>query len=508
LTEPGAIADNRTTMKRFGENVVVISFIFLVLIFAVPTAPVFAGEAVPKESYAVPSMGKIIEYIAETVDGVEIFHKEGSETNSTVVNVGVNACIWGAGCTDDPNHPFGYKNSALAGVTSAIAFLYGNEPASSYAFAVDMGTSLGFIHPAYAQGTGYKGFLPLLPLWKALRNIAYGVIAIIMIVVGFMVMLRKKIDPKTVVTVQNSIPRIVITLILVAFSYAIVGLMIDLMYLSMLLIMNMLVKAGGLDPSTVGGYLTGGFPKVAGSFFLKGWDAMFDIIALFPWYAQAAAVVIPGLLGGIFSGFQVKGFVLGAAAIPVGYMAIITFALLFGVVRLFFMLLDAYIHIIISLLVAPFQIMIDAVPGANTFEAWFRNLLAKLIVFPTTAGVLVVTQILTSDKIAGQLWAPPLFWDSLSGKGVGGVIGLGMLLAIPAIVAGFQKSLKAEPAIPAGIATIAGPLGSSVGQIFNLYYQWSFIRSASRKHEPGPFQQSTAAGGQGIGNILKGGSDH
>ena len=34
---------------------------------------------------------------------------------------------------------------------------------------------------------------------------------------------RKKIDPKTVVTAQNAIQRVIIALILITFSYAIVG---------------------------------------------------------------------------------------------------------------------------------------------------------------------------------------------------------------------------------------------------------------------------------------------
>ena len=64
-----------------------------------------------------------------------------------------------------------------------------------------------------------------------------------MIVIGFMVMFRRKIDPKTVITVQNALPKIVLALLLVTFSYAIAAFMIDLMYLVMAIIINLLVSA-------------------------------------------------------------------------------------------------------------------------------------------------------------------------------------------------------------------------------------------------------------------------
>ena len=87
--------------------------------------------------------------------------------------------------------------------------------------------------PAYAAtGVGFNGLAPFGHL-ESIPQYRVSFISNFMLVVGFMVMFRKK-DPKTVVTVQ--IPsRVVVTLILITFSYAIVGLMIDLMYLVMVL---------------------------------------------------------------------------------------------------------------------------------------------------------------------------------------------------------------------------------------------------------------------------------
>ena len=62
---------------------------------------------------------------------------------------------------------------------------------------------------------------------KAFRNFAYVLITLLFIIMGLMIMFRVKIDPRTVVSFQSALPKIIMALILVTFSYAIVGLLID-----------------------------------------------------------------------------------------------------------------------------------------------------------------------------------------------------------------------------------------------------------------------------------------
>ena len=112
-------------------------------------------------------------------------------------------------------------------------------------YAIDLGKTRLYTKIRHGSRHRFAGLAPLLPLWKVFRDVSYGILAIILIVVGHMVMFRKKIDPKTVVTVQNSIPRIVVALLLVTFSYLIVGLMIDGMYLLITLSISMISSATG-----------------------------------------------------------------------------------------------------------------------------------------------------------------------------------------------------------------------------------------------------------------------
>ena len=142
------------------------------------------------------------------------------------------------------------------------------------------------------------------------------------------------------------------------------------------------------------------------------------------------------------------------------------------------MLISAYIQIIIAVLVAPFQLMIEAIPGSNSFSSWLKNIIANVSVFPVTAAMILVGTILTRANV-GTIWTPPLLSGSGS-TGVAGIIGLGVLLTIPNVANSIKEALKAKPAVNAGPGAIFAPVVSGGGQIMNTVYQGSMIGSMIR----------------------------
>lgn len=468
-------------MKKITSVLTLLLIVLSLYAIDVPTA-------YAKESWAVPTIESFSAAILKTVSGD--VHRQGSDTLAFFDSIAALACSI-IGCSNEPItpgapessvHPFSYNKSVVAGLVNSVGLVYAYPAASSYAFLLDSGKTLGFIAPqAYAQGVGFSGLSVLLPIWKAFRNIAYGIIAVILVIVGFMVMLRKKIDPKTVVTVQNSIPRVVIALLLVTFSYAIVGVLIDLMYLTMVLLMNLIIheNPGRFGTDTVQKYINGNFGEVTKVYGVGLGKALGNIGAFVPWWGYAAGAGLILLLGFLISGKGGLGDTLTTSGwISLTLFGIIALVILFGVVRLFFILLDAYINIIISLITAPLHLMLEAVPGANTFSSWLRQLLSKLVVFPTVAVVLLITYYLTSstDEVIGTMWSPPfLFGTSVDNvTPIVGFISLGMLLSLPTIIAGVQKLFKAEPIIPSGAGAVFAPIGSVYQTVSGLASQFFY----------------------------------
>lgn len=423
--------------------------IFLLLPFSTPKANAAWFLSDPN------SFGQTLQN-AETSNQVQ---KEGYDMSTQVNMMNSMSCLI-VGCSNNPTSSLHYSKSAIAGVGNYLAAMYSNPPADTVAFVQDMGQNLGFMPKAYAQGVGFSGLAPLLGLWKAFRNIAYILLALVMVVIGFMVMFRKKIDPKTVVTVQNALPRIVITLLLITFSYAIVGLLIDLMYLIILLAVAVIGGSGiqGVDiPFLQNLYTSGNFGEMVGRVFssLNIFGAGTAITGAIP----VVSTVIGGIVGGGPIGALVGGFLgtIGAAVIggvtnqPGGALAPLLYlffalALFFGVIRILFMLVMAYIQIILAVVIGPIQILLEAVPGTNGFMSWLTNLIANLAAFPITAVLLLIGDVIGQNvKKGGTLWQPP-FIPGGTGDLVIAIIGVGITLSIPGVYNSLKKSLKIQPA--------------------------------------------------------------
>lgn len=384
------------------------------------------------------------------------------------------------------------STSALASVNNLIFAIYTNPPANTYAFIKDAGISLGFIPKSVnAQGVGFSGLTPLLSIWKSFRNISYLLLALFMIVIGLMVMFRKKIDPKTVVTVQNALPKIIITLILITFSYAIVGIMIDLMYLLIFLIVAIIGSSTNMPVADIAklqaDYTTGGWTTLIASIFGTGAITAVDDLVRFLWPFGFSGLGTGAAVGTTLSLPTIIAFLLSQATNPVGWIGIavgvgvpalayilLAVILLFAFFRVLFMLGIAYIQIIVSLIFAPLQLLLEAIPGGDGFTSWIANLISNLLVFPVTVGLLLLGSTLsTMEPVLGgkPLWAPPLLAGGSSG--IQGFIALGIILSIPSIVKGIQETLKAKPPLPvtAGIgAAISSPVGTGMQAISSLYY--------------------------------------
>ena len=385
--------------------------------------------------------------------------------------------------------------AAVNGISTYIAYMYMNPPANTVTFIADLGHSLGFMPKAYAQGIGFSGMSALLPVWKAFRNIAYLLLSIFLIVIGFMVMLRKKIDPKTVVTIQNALPKIVLTLLIITFSYAIVGILIDLMYLSIYLIVGIFESTkllppvkNSLIPALAEGYANnqqlysqGGIFAVIGNIFRQSNETdptnlSFKILGINNNFAQALSIL--GIVGGIAltaTGNPIAGILLGVTSgLPVILALFISLAILLLVIRLFAFFLGCYIQIILALIFGPIQLIMEAFPGSTAFSSWIKHLISNIVVFPVGAAIFMLANVFANlSNQSGSLWTPPftpLF--SASVTSITALLSIAILFAIPSIAGGIKESLKAKPFVDAGVGGVVGAFGAPVNIAMQGFHFW------------------------------------
>lgn len=375
--------------------------------------------------------------------------------------------------------------SATSSLGTMIATLYNHPPASSVYYLAYLGENLGIVDKAYAQGLGFPGLSPILNLWKVFRNLAYLVLVIIMVVLGFMIMFRTKINPQTVISIQNALPRIAVTLLLITFSYAIAGLLIDLMYLSILLVVSILAQSGMIEkPEVVKEYyMSGGLPNLIGAVFSGGGRSLFGFAkAFFPTIQMGLIETIMALTVAFSPTGPVGlgGAILGAAIIPGLVVFIIALALLFTLIRIFLILLTSYVQIILLVIFGPIQVLMGALPGRNDFLSWLLSLMGNLIVFPATAALLLIATILTSHDVTQNIWQPPLIGGAAGGKAIIAFIGLGMVLITPSLVSKIKAAFQPKPALPispmAPIAPLLGATQTTLGVASQFYYMQQVAR--------------------------------
>jgi len=349
---------------------------------------------------------------------------------------------------------------AIAATGSLIANLYAVPPASGVQYFAGQMQKFNPVQPAYAQagGIGFDALGPVQPIWTVFRNASYVGFVIVFVIMGFMIMFRAHISPQAVATVQDSIPRIVVALILVTFSYAIAGLMIDIMFLFLNIVINLLSSAGlGLTIEKANQVV---FDKSILGVIVAAWK---DIVA-------TVASTIANLLDGVISlgklGDLLKFLGGGIAGIIIGI------AMLFIMFRVFLMLLMAYVMIIILTMAAPFFFLIQALPGNNGAKEWFKQMAANIAVFPTVAIMLLFAGILGGIGALGghaggaigeseKVLQFPLLAGGFSPKVIGNLIGIGFLLMMPEAANMVKKAIGAQGM--GGPGGVGAAIGAGIG---------------------------------------------
>jgi|GEM_PF-1465041 len=195
---------------------------------------------------------------------------------------------------------------------------------------------------AYAQSYNAWGMELALSLWEKSRNIAYAMMSAIMLVIGILIITRKRINPQTVVTVQTALPRIVISLLLITFSYP-----IGAVFASMVIPLTVLVVR----------IFFGAVLQQIGS--LADMNTLVMIITL------------------LVATFGSQGIIALATGMLLGAMTLI--AMLVVIVKI----LLINLKILLAIILAPIQFAVAAIPGQEqVLQDWFKKMIARVLAIP------------------------------------------------------------------------------------------------------------------------------
>lgn len=418
------------------------------------------------------------------------------------------------GVPQNENEQFGQNNQpqvggALGFVAHSIGSLYQN-PVSSKTYFDYVGSKFGIVEPAYAQipnctvidnnfGYGYCGLNPIFNVWKFSRDFSFSGVVIAAVFLGLGIMLRFKVDPRTVMTLQNQIPRIFIAMIFIAFSYAIAGGMVDIMWTVTYMGVNTLTESTTSQACNIDGkpaplkeiapvyllqtplgYVDNIFAKDCGILGKSGIatmaggtgaaigytlaDLIFQFVGMdYRADQEGCGLTNPASCARYAFGWLIK--------IIISLIVLVT--LLITLVRLWFQLLKTTVLFIIYTIAGPIYIAAGLLPGRPLgLEKWVRLEFAHLAPFPVVAGDLVFAKILIDSYPSTKFTPDSVFVPPLIGNpnmdGFGILLAFGLILIAPGIPDIIKEKMKVPPGklggrVQGGIAAGAAVTGGAAG---------------------------------------------
>lgn len=282
---------------------------------------------------------------------------------------------------------------------SLLSLIFADRPLSGVTYVKEKLHNFSLVPVAHAQtagaGFGFDALAPVQEMWRGVRDISFALFVIAAIVLSFMIMFRLKISPQVVVSIQSAIPKLIIALILVTFSYAIAGFLVDLMYVVIGLLSLMMKPLIGTSIPTAAIFrvLTTGQPTTANvniGFLGLGivYLMLFSLIFLVLLIANLGIVASALTVGAI-------GFLTGVAPILIVIFILIAVIVVLMViwyfVKVFWSLLKAFAMVIILTIIAPLEIVLGVVLPNMGFGTWVKSYISNLGVFVVTGALVLLS---------------------------------------------------------------------------------------------------------------------
>ncbi len=382
---------------------------------------------------------------------------------------------------------------ALDTVMSFNQQMYHNPPASGIVYAQQEWEKITTGHVAHAQtegeaswiyypGLGYNILKPIQAFWTITRNIAYLALILIIIIIAFMVAFRSNLGGQTQVTIANSIPNIIVALIMITLSYPLSGLAIDMITVGSNLVQQVLVQnswsPGYKDvwaPTTLDkfGFEIKNVKEFGGTFgteedparnhlqiddpAMSAWEIFItsnvDIINADTKSVIPQTNVLGGVVTKVLTGMLDNGFT------GVFIQLMFAIAALSTSVKLFLKFLTKYLVLVLYPIISPFIMLTVAIPGqgAKAIFGYFKTLLSASLSFVAVYAVFLLMIVIThhTEFMNGLKFLPPLLGyssavlDSTETSQISVVqmiLAFGLFMTTPVIPDALDQALNVLPA--------------------------------------------------------------
>jgi len=400
---------------------------------------------------------------------------DGTASQQYVDNVTINGIMTGAVKTVMPV-PAEYgengqairytpaQDTAMSTLMATTGKMFVDTPASTHQYMAyildkaDIGPSA-----TYAQeNQGYDILNPIISLWEWSRNVVFLFYVVIFVVIGAMIILRQRIGGQIPITIINSIPNVIISLILVTFSYPIAGLIMDLMNLATGVIYAGLFGAGGpggdlIDKATY----TFQSPEMSvfqifGTANVTNFEAGFNLpdIDVGETGANWLLNVLTDVIEGLSSWNILVSTVLVIAAVAAMF-------------KVFFTLLTEYLTFMIYPIIAPFQFLIGSLPGrSNVIWEWFKTMIgaAGSFIGVYLAFCIMIIISVSGSAIGDFTWYPPLTAFTTDSSTIRHLLAYAIFISAPQIPGMVKQLIQAPAGIGAG-AAVGGETRKAISKV-------------------------------------------
>jgi len=314
-----------------------------------------------------------------------------------------------------------------------LASAYTTPPIDNLASVIKGGLSNNILNnPVSAADTQEAGNLLLLPVqnvWSAIRDLAYGLFAVVMVAIGIMIIARKEVSPRLVVTFTGALPKIVLGLVLITFSYPIVAFLVDLMQYATEALFFLTWNA--LHSQLTASASVGGLSTLLTGFYSN---------------------IMGGALGTLNSNAIVQnlgGLTAGALATMCGVVILFVGLIIVGLI-LVVKLIFAWAWILIYTIFSPLLILFGTLPGQEgTITDLGKKILAKGLLFPITVFFLLLAW---SFSVKPMTFPLETLTAGANVPVTSGVLSAfaGPILTLAMIVAAFKAQSLVEEALTGG----------------------------------------------------------